>query len=111
MVCFSVLKKQRYFYSLHFLRYFYLWKNNKDIKESCFKFITLEQPSIIEPCFKEIQKLCISVKPGNRKVHQCLYDNKLDLTLRCSNSLATEKVIYDSQYLEIINLNNIQTKK
>jgi len=67
-----------------------LWKNQKDLDNACIDYLTVEHPSIIEPCFNDIESFCSSIEPGFGHVHSCLFARESELSNRCAQALVTE---------------------
>jgi hypothetical protein len=69
-----------------------LWKNQDTISSNCVTYLTETSPSIVEPCFNEIESFCTGIIPGYGQVHNCLSSRAEDLTVRCANSLIEDNL-------------------
>lgn len=67
-----------------------LWSNRDEISPSCKKYLTEDRPSIVEPCLPQIQMFCPKVNAGAGRIHSCLNNHYLDLSVRCANAMKQE---------------------
>lgn len=51
--------------------------NSDAIGSSCMNYLMVENPSIVEPCFENINKFCNGVPAGDSRIHQCLTNVRL----------------------------------
>jgi len=69
-----------------------LWNHNERLSSSCMAYLTVESPSVVEPCYHQIKTFCSRVEPGESRIQNCLYENLDDLTVRCANALQDDHV-------------------
>ncbi len=64
-----------------------------EVSAKCQSYLTIESPSIIEPCFAEINMLCRNVAAGENRIHTCLskYSEKLTNECFAANELFATK--------------------
>ncbi len=55
-----------------------------EVSKDCLDYVNIESPSIIEPCFSEINMFCRNVAPGENRIHICLSKYPEKLTKECS---------------------------
>jgi hypothetical protein len=64
-----------------------LRENIQDTSKECQEYLTIVSPSIIEPCFDEIEAHCLDISPGGNRVHSCLTKFTNQLSAGCSAAL------------------------
>jgi hypothetical protein len=64
-----------------------LRENIQETSKECQEYLTIVSPSIIEPCFNEIEAHCLDVYPGGNRVHSCLTKFAEQLSVECSAAL------------------------
>lgn len=69
-----------------------LWKNKKALSSSCTKFVTQSSPSIVEPCFDDINSFCSNVVPGYGRIHQCLALRSHETSQQCTKALFEDNI-------------------
>lgn len=64
--------------------------NIDSIDPSCTNYLTVMNPSIVEPCFDEINQNCKNVPAGDSRVHHCLESTVTKFSPKCAASIRRE---------------------
>lgn len=76
--------------------------NSDFIDASCVNYLTVTNPSIVEPCFAEINVYCKYVPAGDSRVHHCLEAVIPHLSAKCADVVKSE--MEDSMSSSFVNV-------